>query len=271
MNFNRFILLIVVIIVAGSFLGYSTWNQWNENQRTLVERTGPVYPIAEFNHDARIQAIAFSPTNPDLIVTTGEDYTIKVWDRHNTQAPKVALTGSLEHNGIGDTYSVRCISFSKTGELLIRKINWMLEFWDVSSKKKLNSFDINSSRAAISPTNHLLATASKDVRLWDIRNPNEIVDLFVLPSKIGWEALTHEEMDYSQPLTERGLKHQNETINQYYRMIDISNDGRWIAASGQMYEKNLRIGLDKIKIWDLQNKQLFKIIEGKVPVDFKPN
>lgn len=232
----------------------------------------PIPPIAEFNHGTRIQAIAFSPTNPDLIVTTGEDYTIKVWNWHNTQAPEVVLTGFLEHDGSGDTYSVDCLAFSPTGEWLIRKINWMLEFWDVSLKKKNNSFEIASFIAAISPTNYHLATASKDVRLWDISNPNDIIGMFVLPPLIGEQALSHEDVRLSKHHhTDRAVKHQNETINQSYNFIDFSHDGKWIAACGQMNDENRRIGLDRIKIWNLQNKQLFKIIERKLPDDYKPN
>ena len=272
MNTKKLLLLFLAIIVAGVLLTFSTWRQWNDNQKTFVEQTGPIHPIAEFNHGARIHAIAFSPRNPNLIVTTGEDYTIKVWDRYNTQAPNVVLTGSLEHDGSGDTYSVECLSFSRTGELLIRKINWMLEFWDVSSKKKLNSFDIGSSNAAISPTSYHLATASKDVRLWDISNPNEIIGMFVLPPLISEQALSHEDVRLSKDYhTDLAVKHHNKTLNQHYKFIDFSHDGKWIAACGQMNDKNRRIGLDKIKIWDLQNKQLFKIIEGKVPIDFKLN
>ena len=262
----------IFIIVVGVILGLSTWHQWNDNQKTLVERTGPILPITEFNHGARIQAIAFSPTNPDLIVTTGEDYTIKVWNRHNTQAPEMVLTGFLEHDGSGDTYSVKCLAFSQTGGSLIRKINWMLEFWDMSSKKKISSFDIGFSDAAILPTSHLLATAANDVRLWDISNPNEIIGTFVLPPLIGEQALSHEDVRLSKHHhTDRAVKHHNKTLNQHYKFVDFSHDGKWIAAGGQMNDENRRIGFDRIKIWDLQKKQLFKIIQRKVPADFKPN
>ncbi|MDE0636804.1 MAG: hypothetical protein OXI43_13275 [Candidatus Poribacteria bacterium] len=270
MDAKKIFLLFLAIVVVGVLLAFSTWDQWNDNQKTLLERTGPILPITEFNHGARIQAIAFSPTNPNLIVTTGEDYTIKAWDRHNTQAPEVVLTGFLEHDGSGDTYSVECLAFSSTGEWLIRKINWMLEFWDVSSKKKLSSFDIGSSNAAISPTNHLLATAFNDVRLWNISNPNEIIGTFVLPPLIGEQALSHEDVRLSKHhRTDRAVKHHNKTINQRYKFLDFSHDGKWIAAGGQMNDENRRIGFDRIKIWDIHSKQLFKIIQRKVPADFK--
>ncbi|MDE0483013.1 MAG: hypothetical protein OXI67_10580 [Candidatus Poribacteria bacterium] len=271
MNGKKIFLLFLAIIVAGVLLASSTWRQWNDNQKTLLERTGPILPIAEFNHGVRIHAIAFSPRNPNLIVTTGEDYTIKVWDRHNTQAPEVVLTGMLAHDGSGDTYSVECISFSPTGEWLIRKINWMLEFWDVSSKKKLNSFDIGPSNAAISPANHLLATAFNDVRLWNISNPNEIIGMFVLPPLIGEQALSHEDVRLSKHHhTDLAVKHHNETLNQNYRMVDISNDGKWVAAGGGIYDKTIRRYFDKVKVWNLQSKQLVKIIERKIPDDRRP-
>lgn len=96
--------------------------------------------------------------------------------------------------------------------------------------------------------------------------------MFVLPPLIGEQALSHVDVRLSKHHnTDRAVKHQNKTINQSYKFLDFSHDGKWIAAGGQMNDENRRIGLDRIKIWNLQNKQLFKIIERKLPDDYKPN
>ena len=41
-------LLIAVVIVIGA-LGFSTWNQWIDNQKTTQEEQNHITPIAEFN------------------------------------------------------------------------------------------------------------------------------------------------------------------------------------------------------------------------------
>ena len=275
MKTQKIVILSIAIVVVGGILVFSTWNQWNDNQKTTHEEQNHIAPIAEFNQGDQVHAIAFSPTNPDLVASVSADYTIKVWNRNNPTVPEMTMTDPNQSDIVsGDTYSFHFLAFYPTGERLVSRYSWTLDLWDLTTGKAIKSIDIRSGTSAISPANHLLATASMDVKLWDISDLNEIRGILVLPPIKGGEVLSHEEANLPDPhnaYNKRTTKHRNEIINQHYRFVDFSRDGKWIVASGEMYDKINKIGRDQIKIWDLHSKQLFKIIEGEVPDDFKPN
>ena len=256
MQFKKpFLLFIASIVVIGIF-GFSIWYQWNTDQKLAQQRIPEITPIAEFNHGAPwIRGIAISPVNPNLIASVGERNIVKVWDRNSPNAPMLTLTDHPGRENGWATITIDYIVFSPTGEWLASTDFWNLVFWNVSAGKQINTFKISALTAAVSPNGHLLATASNDVKLWDIRNPKDIKEIIVLPSKIGEKSLSHEEA--------RSTRHRNKTINQHYGVIDFSSDGKWIAAAGQMYEKNSEIWRDMVKVWDLERKQLIKILPRK--------
>ena len=197
-----------------------------------------------------------------------EDSIIKVWNRNNTNTPVLTLTDHRGRDGRGPSM-IDYIAFSATGEQLISKDTWTLVYWDASSGAKIGVFEIPSGAAAFSPNGHLLATASHNVKLWDINNlkdnPKDTKAIVVLPPKIGGQPLSHEEA--------RSTRHRNETINQHYRVIDFSSDGKWIAAGGSMYEVDRKISRGVVNIWDLQHRQLVKIFPRELPkgVELQPN
>ena len=266
MQFKKpFLLFIASIVVIGIF-GFSIWYQWNTDQKLAQQRIPEITPIAEFNHGAPwIRGIAISPVNPNLIASVGKRNIVKVWDRNSPDAPMLTL---IDHPGRGNSWApiiIDYIAFSPTGEWLASTDFWNLAFWDVSSGKQINTFEIPSSAAAVSSDGHLLATASDDVRLWDIRNPEAIKAIVILPAKMGRQPLSHEEAWLT--------RHPIETANQSYRVIDFSSDGKWIAAGGRMYDVEKKIFRGVVKIWDLQHKQLVKIFPRELPkgVKLQPN
>ena len=255
MQFKKLFLLFIASVVVIGLLGFSIWYRWNTDQKLVQQRIPELTPIAEFNHGAPwIRDVAISPVNPNLVASVGEDNIIKVWDRNNTNTPVLTLTDHPGKDGNAPSI-LDYIAFSPTGEWLASTDFWNLAFWDMSSGKQINTFEIAARAAAVSPDGHLLATASNDVKLWDIRNPKEIKEIIVLPSKMGEKSLSHEEA--------RSTRHRNKTINQHYGVIDFSSDGKWIAAAGQMYEKDSEIWRDIVKVWDLEHKQLIKILPRK--------
>lgn len=262
-----FFLFLFAALGLWSFL--SIWSQWRES---FQQRPIQLTPIAEFNHGSWITHLAFSSTSPNLIASVGahnvstntdpaSSYVVKVWDRSEMDKPKTLYPIPLNKNGLPDM--VDAITFSRIGVFFAIKSFWKLELWNVSSGKKINSFELSDKTAAFSPTQYYLATASNDVKLWDIRNiwdKNEVTGIVVLPSKMGQQPLTHDEA--------RAVHHHNETRNQSYSLIDFSHDGKWIAAGGYMPDVQ-EVWRDIVKVWDLQRRQLFKILPRPLPMDLK--
>ena len=249
MTILKKLLLILAVIITISLLGYSTWHQWNANQGTIIERMKPITPIAQCNHGGWIQDIAFSPVNTDTIATASNGNKVKIWNINN---PSSSIMTKIGHAGNGDDTYIDCLAFSPTGEWIASKTYEKLDAWEMSSGEKLISAEIRSFTGAISPVSYRLATALNDVRLWDISNLNEITETVVLSHNIGSQVLTLEEASH--------IKHLNETVNHRYEEVVFSNEDKWLTASGRFYDRTHEKWIEKVKIWDLQNKQLIKII-----------
>ena len=269
-------LLIAVAIVIGA-LGFSTWNQWNDNQKTTPERIRPIRPIAEFKHGSSIRVISFSSTSPDLFATAGEGNIVKVWNINNQDSPQVTLEAQEDDDG---STNMNGIAFSPTDKWFASKTFRTLEFWDVTSNRRINSIQIPASEFAISHEGRYLATATSELKLWDISDPKNVKELVLLPPKIGWKPLSLEELSIPNPNSDISIKYhilpdkyRNATENQYYDSIDFSHDGKWIAAGGYINDKTSKKNISMVKVWDLQSKQLIKIIirDREVAKDLEPN
>ena len=280
MQFKKPFLLCIASVFVLGILGFAIWYRWNTDQKLARQRTPEITPSAEFNHESpQIRDVAISPVNSDLIASVGpitsETFTsngedsvlkawdprdnkgsiIKVWNRNNAKTPILMLTNPRGEDDPGPSV-IDHIAFSATGERLISRNASTLVFWDAASGAKIDVFDIPSGTATFSPNGHLLATASNDIKLWDIRNLKEIKPIVVLPPKMGGQPLSHEEA--------RSARHHNETIYERYNLVDFSSDGKWIAASGSINEFN-NIVQGVVKIWDLQHRQLVKIFPKALP------
>ena len=266
MQFKKLFLLFIASVVVLGILGLSIWYRWNTDQKLAQQRIPEITPSAEFNHGAPwIRDVAISPVNPNPVASVAERNVIKVWERNSPNVPMLTLTDHPGKENGWASITIDYIAFSPIGEWLASTDFWNLVFWDVSSGKQINTFEISAITAAISPDGHLLATASNAVKLWDIRNPKKIKEIIVLPPKMGRQPLSHEEA--------RSTHHRNETIGQRYRVIDFSSNGKWIAAGGSMHDVNRKISRGVVKIWDLQHKQLVKIFPRALPkgVKLQPN
>ena len=289
MKTQKVIILFLSIIVAGVLLAFSTWWQWNNNQKTTKERLRPVPPIAEFNHGTSIRDITFSSTNPELFASAGEGNKIKVWKKNNQDGPQI----TLETQEDGST-SLNGIAFSPTDKWFVSKTFWTLEIWDITSGRRINFIKIPASTFAISPEGRYIVTTTNELKLWDISNPKDIKGLVLLPPEIGWKPLSLEEISVPGPTSDPPIKYHmlpnkyhHATDNQFYGSIDFSDNGKWIAAGGHIDDRIKKKSIGIIKVWDLQNKQLIKFIkrdrevaEGIVTdeyrnniqaVDFSPN
>ncbi|MDE0086219.1 MAG: hypothetical protein OXU23_10935 [Candidatus Poribacteria bacterium] len=277
MKTQRILIFFLGIIVAGVLLAFSTWHQWNANQKTTKERMRPIHPIAEFNHGTSIRDIAFSSTNPELFASAGAGNTVKIWNVNNQDSPHITLETQEDDDG---STNLNGIAFSPTDKWFASKTFWALEFWDVTSGRRINFIKIPASTFAISPEGHYLATATRELKLWDINDPKDIKGLVLLPPEIGWKPLSLEEISIpgptSDPLTKYHMlpnKYRHVTDNQFYDSIDFSNNGKWIAAGGYIDDKVKKKRIGIIKVWDLRSKQLAKLIkrDREVAEGAKPN
>ena len=267
MKIQKILILLFAVVVTGGILAFSTWHQWSDNQKTVSQRLRLVTPIAEFNHGTSIKSIAFSPKNPDLVATAGEGKKVKIWNKNNPETPEIVLANHpTAQQGRLD---VNYIAFSPIDEWFISKSVRMLSIWDVSTWETiitLNSENYPTTAEAISPANHLLAIANTDLTLWDFSNPNEIKGVVILPVRKDGQAISLEGISLSGADKVQVVKHFDGTLLNSYRSIDFSHDGKWIAASGKVHDStHSEKWIDTVKVWDLQSKKLFKIIENITP------
>ena len=257
---------IIFLLIVGVILGFSTWHQWSDNRTTILERMRPVRPIAEFNHGSWIRFIQYYPKNPELIATAGFDNEIKIWNANDQKTPQL----TLEPVDVGaGSNSVVGLAFSPIDNWIATKTYWTLEIWDSTSGSKLNTLHIPSGELKISPDGNDIVTASNNIIVWDIRELSNISAKYMLPPKMEWESIS---LVGLERIISAGIsyishdipnEYQYATLNQHYKAIDLSHDGKWIAAAAaQIVNKKSK---QKIKIWDMQKQRLFRIIERDDP------
>lgn len=171
----------LAVLASIVLLGFSTWHQWSANQETALDRMRPLRPLAEISHGAWIQGIAFSPTDPGTIATASEGNIVKVWNIDNHEEPILTLTGDTDDTK--HTF-IDCLAFSPRGEWLASKTYMNLNIWEIPQGNELITTEIHSYAAAISSHKPILATAERDVRVWDLSNPNEITNMYY---HLRWE------------------------------------------------------------------------------------
>ncbi len=188
--------MLITLLISG-FMGFYIFSKMDPSNQRFAQPPEKLTPIAEFNHEAPIYDVAFSPVNPLLIAGSDADNTIKLWNRNNTEAPQVILSGHAK--------VAKSIAFSPTGEFIASGGLDGIVLWDVHSGRQISSLKIPVSEVAISPTGHQLASAGAHVQLWDIRNPKEITEIETFP---------HDE---------------SKSDHDWVWSVDFSPDAKWLA------------------------------------------
>ncbi len=264
---QKIVFLFIAILIVVGVLAFSTWQQWNDNQKTILERMRPIAPLAEFNHGAQIQDVEFSPSNPDIIASAGDDNNIKLWNRNN---PDTATTTLIDNEE-----KLVSIDFLHTGKLLVSKgLHGKTILWDTFSGAKIKVPKERYQQAAvISPTADSLATVYRErMKLWDIRNPNEITEITEITeihhtryhnsmqcadfSPNGkWLAIRYEngdikfwDLEQKQFVKTLSVPHDS---HEWLKDIIFSPDGRWIAAAEHF----------SLILWDVQHNRRIKLLE----------
>ncbi len=229
------LLMVLVIAVVGVVVFFISRPQSEELlPQTFAELPEKPKLIAIFNHASEIDddankpidlflrevySVSFSPVDASLIASVNGAGKIKLWNTNNSKEPINILDHPDKYPSIG---------FSPTGKFLV-SAKWKLILWDVASGKKVSTLDTSYNQFAFSPDGQQLATVPfNEVKLWDIRNPKNIVEIATLP--------------YDEAHKVKG----------WACAVDISSDGKWIAAG---YSQGT------INVWDLRTKQLVKTLE----------
>ena len=274
MQFKKLFLLFITPVVVIGLLGLSIWYWWNTDQKLAQQRIPTLTPITEFNHGApQIEDVAISPVNSDMIASVGtitsdtftsngEDSVLKAWDPRDNKGSMIKIWN--RNNTKNSSPNADRPSRQRLHRVFGNGVNGLSVeilrhscFGMQLQGLKIDVFDIPSGAAAFSPNGHLLATASNDIKLWDIRNLKDIKAIVVLPPKMRRQPLSHEEA--------RSVRHHNETSYERYNLVDFSSDGKWIAAGGSMDDVDWQISRGVVKVWDLQRRQLVKIFPRELP------
>ena len=141
----------------------------DEIRQKFAKSPGIPEPIATANHGSSIDTVAFSPTDPSLIVSVSKigraARTIKLWDLNNTSEPVAVLGG-------------HSFAFSPDGEFLALT-GWSrgTRLWHIDEQKSINTFGrMSYDPIAFSPDGQWIASSELGVKLWNIRTPTTIVE-----------------------------------------------------------------------------------------------
>ncbi len=205
------------LLIAG-FVGVYVFLKMDPSNQRFAEPPEKLTPIVEFNHEALIYDVAFSPVDASLVAGADADNTIKLWNLSNTETPQVIFRGHVS--------PVKSIAFSPNGKLLASAgfFESRVILWDMLSATKINSFEAPAIAVAISWDGYYLATAGRHLKLWDIRNPEEITEVQTLPhdkSVLLWT-------------------------------VDFSPDGKWLACGDEN---------GRLKVWDIQHRELVRSVK----------
>ena len=198
--------------------------------------------IQNQKHNGKVCAMTIDHVNK-LLITGSDDETLKVWDITSKQL--IRTIG-------GQNGDVRSISLDHSGDLVFVGSQPFdgksLSLWNIHTGRKIQLLSYRSGHVSclkISRDGHYLVTASGDnfIKVFDL-NSNENLS----------------------SLIERTCLHENdiEAVNKNDKIfgLDISHDNKYLVTSS----------LDKITIWNLENKQSLKsIIHCTDIVRFTPN
>ena len=124
-------------------------------------------------HGSNVQTVAYSPVNPFLIASAGDNGEIKLWNLRNDTVV------TLGHHQ--DT--VNSIAFSPDGILLASGgDDYVLKLWNVIHKHHIATRDHITDRTrsqvkavTFSPDGKMIATGGRHAKLWDTYTRNQIV------------------------------------------------------------------------------------------------
>ena len=126
-----------------------------------------------FRHGSSVQTVAYSPVNPSVVASAGDNGEIKLWNLRN---------GTSVTLGRHDD-TVNSIAFSPDGTLLVSGgDDYVLKLWNVTHKHHITTREHITDRTrsqvkavTFSPNGSMIATGGRHAKLWDVYTRNQIV------------------------------------------------------------------------------------------------
>ena len=202
----------------------------------------PIKPtlIAEIEPSESLDALKFSPTNPNFLVSMTRSWSkegdnIMLWDVRNPTTPIATFHGNS-------------FSFSPNGEILAisnsyLRIDSSIKFWNITDAKFISDVPFHGNDLAFSPNRIHLAGSSFGLEFIDVSNPKMPVEAFKVESKTFEENLT------------------------------FSADGKFLATEDS---RNDRVNIWEVYKDQIIKKHHIDVIEGKKvgwieTIKFSPN
>ena len=200
-----------------------------------------------FRHGSSVQTVAYSPVNPSVVASAGDNGDIKLWNLQD---------GILVTLGRHDD-TVNSIAFSPDGRLLASGgDDYVLKLWNVNRKHHIATRDHTTDRTrsqvkavSFSPDGSMIATGGRHAKLWDARTYNEIVTLrhtdwvwavaFSSDSQLLATGDNSGQVNIWNPQSQRVVTQFHADSDSVYT-VQFSPDDQILAAAG--YE-------GKVKLW----------------------
>jgi WD40 repeat protein len=223
-----------------------------KEKQTLSGHTGPVY------------AVAFHPTDPNVLATASQDKTARLWDLAEGKT-------RLELKGHTDT--VDTIAFSPDGKTLATGgVDKAVKLWDAADGKELKTLGAHDGSVytvCFSPDGKLLASAGsgKDnlIKVWDVKEQKELKQLKGHDLPVTSVAFAGPETVVSSSL-DRTLRVWNAAEGTETKKLGPTTDDPYAIAWS---EKAKRLGVcaysGQITLWALDDEKPKMMVPGKSP------
>ncbi len=141
----------------------------------IPERPGT---IAEFVQEGTLETVEFSPTTPNLVVSTDYDKnfkrTVRLWDINTPTTPIAEFKGDAA-------------AFSPDGKILAisnsREYDASVKLWDMAKEEFIGSLRTSGDNAVFSPDRRFLAVETFGIELWNISDPTQPIEDIKLKGK----------------------------------------------------------------------------------------